>query len=158
MFSKVTDLWKGITHDPMQQATDVLQGELHTQETFLGLPFSATQTAALLSHRLTCSLSQSPLLESQDLLFFCRAGADITGFPSALHPHQQVGHWAWAHKHQQLWWDHPYTSYRHHQRGPAILFLVPGLIWTRHVTLKLQPKRHLKHSQYISKHTVPEHV
>lgn len=111
-----------------------------------------------ISHPLTCSLSQSPLLESQDLLFFCRAGADVSGFPSALHPHQQVGRWARAHKHQQLWWDHPYTSYGHHQRGPAILFLVLGLIWTHHVTLKLQPRRHLKHSHHISKHTVSERV
>lgn len=58
------------------------QRELYTQETFLGLPFSATQTAVLLSHHLTCSLSQPPILESQGVLFSCRAGADVPGFLS----------------------------------------------------------------------------
>lgn len=54
--------------------------------------------------------------------------------------------WAlgWALKHC---WDQSWPAYAH-QRAPATPFLAIDLIWTHHITLKLQPRRHLKHPQY----------
>lgn len=116
------------------------QGELCTQETFLGLPFSATQTSMLLSHHLTCSLSQPPILESQDVLLSCRAGADVTDFPSP----PASGPWAEL----TSTGTGGISPDLHVQRVPATLFLATDLIWTHHVTLKLQLRGHLKHPQY----------
>lgn len=100
------------------------QGELCTQETFLGLHFSATQTAVLFSHRLT----SSPVSASHSGK--TRHAVALQG-RSRCHWLPIPTKWAlgWAHKH---WWDQPQPAL--HIKGYQQPCSLP---WTgfEHITL-----------------------